>query len=84
MWHLTNYGTSKCTNIEGENDEATAKASQQESCELSKPCKSSQTSIEKSPWFSRLREKYGSSNVSYGNAKTWTRSSKGKEKVNHP
>ena len=78
------YGTSKCIDVEGENDEATMKASKQESCELSGPDKSSQTATKVGPWSGRLRAKDGSPNASFGSVESRTKSTKGKEKVNQP
>ena len=69
-------------NVEGENDEATMKASKQESCELSGPGESSQTATKASPWSGRLRAKDGSPNASFGSAESRTKSANGKEKVN--
>ena len=73
-----------CSNIEGENDDVVVKASQHESCQLSGPNEHSQTSTKVSPWLGRLRAKDGSPNVSFGSAKSATKSAKGKEKVNQP
>ena len=71
------YGTSKCIDVEGENDEATMKASKQESCELSGPGKLSQTATKVIPWSGRLRAKDGSPNASFVSAKRRTKSAKG-------
>ena len=54
------YGTLKCMDIEGENDEAIMTALKQESCELSVRGKSSQTPTKMSPWLRMIRAKYGS------------------------
>ena len=74
------YGTSKCIDIEGENDEVTMKALKHKSCELSKPRKLSQMPTKVSPWLGRLREKDGSLNVSFRSAKSRTKAKKKKKK----
>ena len=75
------YGTSKCIDVEGENDDVAVKISQQTSCRLRGPKECSQTSTKVSPWLGRLRAKDGSPNVSFGSFESRT---KGKEKVNQP
>ena len=60
------------------------KASTQDSCELSRLGKSSQMPTKVSTWSSRLRAKDGSSNVSFGSAKSRKILANGKEKVNQP